>query len=47
MKASNHNYDKIENKKNIKDFFSPPLIGLENFGVNSYMNAILQCFSQI
>ena len=30
-----------------QNFPSPPLIGLLNLGYTSYMNAVLQCFSQI
>ena len=39
----------IEKKVNsIKiDFLSPPLIGLQNVGATCYMNATLQCLSQI
>ena len=46
------NYVNNRNTKNqlnsIKqNFHVPPLIGLENIGATCYMNAVLQCFSQI
>ena len=40
------NQKKINNSIKV-DFFSPPLIGLKNVGATCYMNATLQCLSQI
>ena len=37
----------IKNNSIKEDFCSPPLIGLESVNDTSYMNAILQCLSQI
>ena len=39
----NNNY--IDSLK--KEFYQPPLTGLENVGLTSYMNAVLQCLSHI
>ena len=45
---NNLNEFNIHNFNSIKQCFSlPPLIGLSNIGGTSYMNASLQCFSQI
>ena len=43
----NNNYRQSERKKPLDFYENPTLIGLQNIGADSYMNAILQCFSQI
>ena len=42
------NSNKNNKEKKLNIFYKiPPLIGLQNIGATSYMNATLQCFSQI
>ena len=44
---TNNNSPKIPISSIKKDFPKPPLMGLKNVGATCYMNATLQCFSQI